>query len=123
MHTEALTLLESGDLDKSAKLSKHAYQSEREARIHSMVSLARWWEGVPLVPEELDGDPWVLNVENGTIDLRTGELREHRQSDRITKLAPVKFDPDAKAPRFYSLRRAIMGGNLDPVRFIQRALC
>ena len=122
MHTEALELLKAGESTESQKLSKHAYQSEREARIKSMVSVARWREGVPLVPEQLDADPWLFNVLNGTIDLRTGKLREHRQEDSITKIAPIKFDPDAPAKRFYSFLREIMGDNQDLVRFIQRAV-
>jgi len=46
----------------------------------------------------LDTDPWLLNVENGTIDLRTGNLREHRREDLITKLVPTYFDPSKDAP-------------------------
>jgi len=42
--------------------------------------------------ETFDRDGWLLNVENGTIDLRTGDLRGHRREDRITKLAPVAWD-------------------------------
>ena len=34
-------------------------------------------------PEQLDTDPWLLNVENGTLDLRTGELRPHRRDDLL----------------------------------------
>jgi phage/plasmid-associated DNA primase len=39
----------------------------------------------------LDSDPWLLNVSNGTVDLRTGELNEHDSRDFLTKLAPVEF--------------------------------
>ena len=119
MHKEAINLK---DRAQGAKLSSHAFASEREARIKSMVSLSRWWEGVPLVPEELDADPWLFNVENGTIDLRTGTLREHRQEDRITKLAPVAFDPDATALRWDAFLLEVMGGNMNLVHFVQRAV-
>ena len=47
-----------------------------------------------------DRDPWAFNAANGTIDLSTGTLRPHRQADYITKLSPVAYDPDAKAPRY-----------------------
>jgi phage/plasmid-associated DNA primase len=30
--------------------------------------------------DRLDTNPWLFNVENGTIDLKTGELREHRHT-------------------------------------------
>jgi len=36
---------------------------------------------VQVEPEELDSDGWLLNVENGTLDLRDGSFREHREED------------------------------------------
>lgn len=35
--------------------------------------------------EQWDSDPWLLNTPTGTVDLRTGEQREHRRNDCITK--------------------------------------
>lgn len=46
----------------------------------------------------LDADPMLLGVQNGVLDLATGEHREHRYDDRITKLAGCDYDPAAKAP-------------------------
>jgi putative DNA primase/helicase len=43
--------------------------------------------------DRLDTNPWLFNVENGTIDLKTGELREHRQEDMITRIANIKHLP------------------------------
>ena len=40
----------------------------------------------------LDADPWSLNVENGTIDLRTGHLEKHDPRDLLTKVVPVQAD-------------------------------
>jgi len=57
---------------------------------------------------EFDRDKFVLNVQNGTIDLRTGKLRPHRPSDMLRKLANVKFDPNAKAPTFEAFMATIL---------------
>src|SRR5919107_4489215 len=46
----------------------------------------------------MDASPDLLNVLNGTIDLRTGELRPHRREDLITKMAPVEYSQEASAP-------------------------
>lgn len=59
---------------------------------------------------------------NGTVDLRTGELRPHRREDLITRLAPVEYDPDAEAPLWEAFLRRIMDGNEDLIRFLQRAV-
>jgi len=87
---------EAEDEDRRKALAKHAARSESADKIRAMLELAR--SELPVAPDELDADPMVLNAKNGTIDLRTGELREHRREDLITKLAPVEYDRGAEAP-------------------------
>lgn len=61
-------------------------------------------KGRVIVPVDAwDADPWLFNVENGVLDLRSQTLREHRPADRMTKQAPVRFDPDAHHPAFDAL--------------------
>jgi putative DNA primase/helicase len=105
------------DEDRKA-LAKHAMRSEAGARIKEMVDLAR--SDVPVMPDELDASPDLLNTESGTIELRTGELREHRREDLITKLAPVEYRPDAPAPAWDAfLERVLPGEELRA--FVRRA--
>lgn len=79
---------------------KDIIQAERANRVRGMLELARSEPGVPVQPHELDADPWLLNARNGTIDLRTGQLREHDRQDLITKAVAVDYHPDAEAPIF-----------------------
>lgn len=44
---------------------------------------------------ELDADPYLLNTANGTLDLRTGELRAHDPADRLTKVTRGAHDETA----------------------------
>jgi len=103
------------------KIAKHALQSENAHRIRALLELARSEPGIPILPEHLDNDPWVLNLLNGTLDLKTGELREHKKQDLITKLAPVEFNPEARAPLWEAFLKRVIP---DPeVRaFLQRAV-
>jgi putative DNA primase/helicase len=79
------------DDDRARKaIVAHALRSESRTRIEAMIELAKSEPGVPILPDALDADPWVFNVRNGTINLKTGELREHRRTDYITKLALVE---------------------------------
>ena len=94
--------------------------SESRSRIEAAISLAASEDGVPVLPDHLDRDPWLLNVENGTIDLRTGELRPHRREDLITSLAPVEFDPDATCPAWLATLDRVFGGRGPLIDFIQR---
>ena len=47
------------------------------------------------VIDDIDADPWLLNCANGTLDLRTMELREHNPDDLITKIARAAYTPTA----------------------------
>lgn len=96
-------------------------RSEQKDRLKAMVELAASEPGIPVLPEELDRDPWLLNVANGTIDLRTGELRPHRREDLITKITDVKYDETAKCPRWEQFLDEVMRGNQALVTFLQRA--
>src|SRR5262249_9145991 len=57
------------------KLVRHGLESEQAKVIKAAVALARSEPGVPVLPGQLDADPWLFNVLNGVIDLRTGDLR------------------------------------------------
>ncbi|AEG14986.1 phage/plasmid primase, P4 family [Desulfofundulus kuznetsovii DSM 6115] len=104
------------------RIVDHALRSESAGRIKAMVALAESEPGIPVLPAELDRDPWLLNVLNGTIDLRTGELRPHRREDMLTKIAPVEYDPQAKCPRWEQFLNEIMDGNRNLMGFLQRAV-
>jgi len=111
---------ELGDKEERKKVFSHAIRSETDARVRGALSLAQAHEGVPVLHADLDADPLLLNVANGTIDLRTGELRPHSREDLITKLADVAYDPDAEAPRFDAFLERVFSGDADTIAFIQR---
>ena len=45
--------------------------------------------------DSLDADPYLLNMANGTLDLRTMQIRPYDPADRITKVCRAAYDPDA----------------------------
>jgi putative DNA primase/helicase len=90
--------------------------------IQHFLSLARSEPGVPIKPAELDKNEWLLNCENGTIDLRTGELRPHSKSDYITKLCPTLYTKNHSSDTWERFVAEIMGGDAELVGFLQR-LC
>ncbi|GAF93162.1 unnamed protein product, partial [marine sediment metagenome] len=74
------------------EIGKWAKASQFERNLKAMISLAKSEPSIPVEPKQLDSDPWLLNVANGTIDLRTGELREWQRNDLITKILPIEYD-------------------------------
>jgi putative DNA primase/helicase len=108
------------DEGEQRKIAEWAIHSRSLERLKATWTLAK--ADLVVSPKELDTDPMLLNVENGTVDLRTGSLRPHLLEDLITKLAPVEFDPKAKAPRFlkFLLKQALVDDEL--IAFVQRFL-
>jgi putative DNA primase/helicase len=50
--------------------------------------------------EDLDNHDDLLNVNNGTLDLSTGDLMPHDPDDLLTKVAGTWYAPDAPRPTF-----------------------
>lgn len=86
------------DEETVAAIRAWADHCESAKVIRDAIDLFRALDGQQFAPEELDHDPWLLNCANGTLDLRTGILRPHERADRITKLCPTPYVPDAPAP-------------------------
>lgn len=102
-------------------LGKWAQASESRNVITNTVALARSEPGIAVAPAELDADPWLLTLLNGTLDLRSGELRPHDPADLITKLAPVEYDADACCPTWDRVLERILPSESLRI-FLQRAL-
>jgi putative DNA primase/helicase len=62
------------DKDDRQRVFVAAQRAESDSAIRHMIHLARAIPGVIVAHEELDAEPDILNVLNGTVELRTGEL-------------------------------------------------
>jgi putative DNA primase/helicase len=62
---------------------------------------------------DFDQDPWTLNTESGTVDLRSGRLRPHRPEDLLSKMIPLRYDRHAECPQFMAFLFRIMGSHPD----------
>jgi putative DNA primase/helicase len=75
----------------------------------AMLALLKSEEGIALDHEELDTNPWLLSVQNGTIDLKTGKFMEgHNPRDYLTHVLPIKYNPKAKCPRWLKFLKEVM---------------
>jgi P4 family phage/plasmid primase-like protien len=94
-----------GDAHVAAEeAAKWAAKCRNKGSIDNMITLARKSEGVPISVVELDRKPHLLGVENGVVDLRTGELHEAEgREDYVTKRCPVRYIQTATAPRWEAL--------------------
>lgn len=106
------------DGDERGRMAGWGMNSESRHRITNMVESAKRMS--PVHPSEFDRDPLLLNILNGTIDLRTQQLRPHRRADRLTKRAGVRFDAWATCPQWLSFLERIFAGNQALIGFTKR---
>ena len=83
-------------------------------------SIKRAEQLTPISMNKLDKHPHLLNVANGTLDLRTGKLRDHDPADWLTHRLNVAYDPDAKCPRWDSFLSEIFPGEPEMPGYIKR---
>lgn len=114
----------SGDeeaLELARLYERHALASGNHARLTAMIAEAQSEPGIPIRYSEMDKDDWSLNCANGTVDLRTGELRPHSRDELITKVSDVAYDLAAPCPTWERFISEVFQGDADLIRFIQAA--
>lgn len=108
------------DVERRKALAKHWQQAQTARVQRGILTLAETEAAVVVTIDQLDRDPYALNVLNGTIDLRSGRLRPHRRTDLITKIAPVYYDPHATCPRWNKFVAWACCADLSLVHYLQR---
>ena len=115
----AADLLPEGDKRKA--MIHHSLKSESSGKLRSLLEIASGMPDITIRSEELDANPWLINAQNGTINLKTGKLQEHRAADYITKMCRANYDPDCAIPLWAELLQKITLGNNQLQRYIQKA--
>lgn len=75
------------------QLIKDIRRCESAQGFAGVLKLAGWMRPLATHPSQLDADPYLFNVDNGTLDLRTMALRPPEPGDLITKLAGCGYYP------------------------------
>uniref|UniRef100_UPI00226BAE28 phage/plasmid primase, P4 family n=1 Tax=Methylobacterium sp. GC_Met_2 TaxID=2937376 RepID=UPI00226BAE28 len=70
--------------------------------------------------EGWDADPWLLATPGGTVDLRSGELREAIPAQRVTKLAAVAPAEAPDCPKWLRFLDEVTQGDAGYIRFLRQ---
>lgn len=79
------------------QLSSDVRKCESAAGIQGVMDIASALEPFAVTAEDLDADPYLLNVANGTLDLRTLTMRAHDPGDRLTMVTRAAWDPQGRS--------------------------
>ena len=96
--------------------------SENRPRRENLLALAAKLKSLAVAGDDWDARPLLFCVENGVIDLERGQLRHGTPEDRLTKSAPIAFDPMARCDRFEQFLAEIFAGRPELVDYIQRVV-
>lgn len=105
--------------DRNAMFS-HAKRSQSKRAIEAMLWLARSEPGIPARLTDFDANGWLLNVENGTVDLKTAEVRPHNRADMISNLVGIPYVADATCELWDAFLWRILDGNEELYRYLKR---
>lgn len=109
------------DPEAREKAEKYVARHETASAISGILTEAAVLEAFSVTADDLDSDPYLLNVANGTMELDTGKMREHRQSDRITKICRAAYDPAAASTRWTEFLEKVLPDNL-VCAYLQRVI-
>ena len=111
---EEMKLVDTGDEKTTAKAQDAilgwAKKSESNSKIKAALERASKLASFAKDYVEFDQKPHLFNVKNGTLDLRSGEFLKHNPNHLLTKQSPIRYDKDAKCPKWERFILDIMGG-------------
>ena len=112
--------IDDGDTREAVYEWASSFESTR--RRDSALDWARGHPNIAREGDEFDTDALLLGVENGVIDLRTGEYRSGKRDDLITMSAGVRHQAGAECPRWLRFLSEVFDGDAELVAFMQRAV-
>ena len=107
-----------GDMAKA--FEKHMKASRSYKARTSMLNMVQ--HHISILPEQLDRYKMVLNTPSGVLNLKNGELKEHKPEYYLTKITSVEYSDKADCPRWLAFLDEIFDGDKDLIRYIQKAV-
>ncbi|MEM1132751.1 MAG: phage/plasmid primase, P4 family [Pseudomonadota bacterium] len=98
-----------------------AHKSQSSPRISAMIELAKTEPGIPINFSAFDRQPHLLNVANGMVDLRSGELLPHDREAFATHMIDIEYDPEAACPTFDRFVDDILVHDKELNEYVQQA--
>ena len=119
--------LEGLNFDEQAKkeklkesIKKYVLRSESDGKIKAMVNQAMTQGS--LIITETDKDNFLLNIKNGTLNLKTGLLEKHDRRNFCTKVIDVEYDPKTQCPNWISFINKIFMDDQELINYIQKSV-
>ncbi|MFB6726813.1 phage/plasmid primase, P4 family [Kribbella sp. NPDC056345] len=97
-----------------------AHDSQRSRGIEAVMKEVQALPNVAVSPADLDAKPDLLACRNGTVNLRTGELKAADPADLLTKALDIDYDAAATAPRWEQFLSECFPDETDMTSYLRR---
>lgn len=75
-----------------------------------------------VLPEEFDREKTLFNVQNGYLDLVTGELYDHEQAKMFSRIADVEYTNKIDCPQWIDFINQIFDNDKELIEYVQKAV-
>lgn len=109
-------IIKQGEKEKVIKkMNEATFQKQVEKKVQTRASIS-------FSAGQFDNDKDLFTVNNGTIDLRTGNLLPHNKAHNISKILNVDYNPNARSTFFEDFMMSIACDDASLVNYLQVAV-
>lgn len=108
------------DTDTREHYSKHIRNLGALSTRKRMLEDAR--DKYNICKEKLDRDPFLMNCQNGVLNLNTLEFIQHDPELLLSKICIAEYDPAAKCPIWLKFLNEVMQDDQELIEYIQKIL-
>jgi P4 family phage/plasmid primase-like protien len=106
---------------KQEEWASYAISCGNAGKLKNMIELVRTHVRT-VHKSEFNNQPMLLNLHEGTVDLKTGTILPHDRNDLLTKCQSIPWKPAAECKRWLQFLNEVFEGNQQVIDFIQRAV-
>jgi P4 family phage/plasmid primase-like protien len=107
--------------DQREDWASYAISCGNAGKLKNMIELVRTHVRT-VHKSEFNNQRMLLNLREGTVDLKTGAIRPHDRNDLLTKCQSIPWNPAAECKRWLQFLNEVFEGNQEIVDFIRRAV-
>ncbi len=95
---------------------------ETKVHLEAILSLSKSNPNISSRNGDFDKDNYLVNLKNGTFNLRTNLLQPHNPNDVITKMIDICYNSKSQCTNYEKFLATIFDNNIELIKFIQRIL-
>lgn len=122
IHIMKKEAFEEPDEKKAEALWKNVKHLSSSSGKEAMLKEAQHIGLTPTLNSDYDNDPYLLNCENGVIDLKTGKILPHDRSRMMSKNTHVALDTEGEPENWLKALDGVFQGNKEVISFVRRAI-